>query len=176
MFDPTAFDNMKVVIEGALYDLDLEGKIAVIDRNDFVNTAKMSRSFELYFTLPDSHVTALIEIRSELMNLAAELLTNFNFQKEPGCYIKLQFLHQGITNKVHLKNILSILIDIWGDTRKISQSITINHSESTTHNVNSIVLDRLVREDQMEDMVELIDTMVLTLEQLQSYLGSITSA
>ena len=31
------------------------------------------------------------------------------------------------------------------------------------YNVISIELDRLVGEDQMEDMVELIDTMVITL-------------
>lgn len=36
MFDPTAFDNMKVVIEGAIYDLDLDGEISIIDRNDLL--------------------------------------------------------------------------------------------------------------------------------------------
>jgi hypothetical protein len=32
MFDPTAYDNKKVVTEGAAYDLDLEGQIRVVDR------------------------------------------------------------------------------------------------------------------------------------------------
>jgi hypothetical protein len=41
MFDPTAFDNMKVVLEGALYDLDIMGEIIITDRNDLFNTAKM---------------------------------------------------------------------------------------------------------------------------------------
>ena len=74
MFDPTAFDNMKVVIEGALYDLDLAGKIVIIDRNDIMNIAKMSRRFDVSFTLPEARVTAMIEITSNLINLAAELL------------------------------------------------------------------------------------------------------
>ena len=29
MFDPTIYDNIKVVLEGAVYDLDLEGKIII---------------------------------------------------------------------------------------------------------------------------------------------------
>ena len=174
MFDPTAFENMKVVIEGALYDLDLAGQISIIDRNDLVNTAKMSRSFDVYFTLPESEVAAMIEIKSDLINLAAELLPDSIEEKQSGCYMKLQFIHHGITDETHLGKIQSILMDIWGRTRKISQSITINHFESTINNVNSIELDRLVREEQMEDMVELLDTMVTTLEHLQSYLSKIT--
>src|SRR4051794_1954411 len=111
MFDPTAFDNMKVVIEGALYDLDLSGQIIIIDRNDVVNIAKMSRSFDVYFTLPESEVTAMIEIKSDLINLAAELLPDSHAEKQSGCYMKLQFIHQGITDDKPLKKIQSILID-----------------------------------------------------------------
>ena len=43
MFDPTAYENMRVVLEGIFYDKDLSGEILVIDRNDIVNTAKLSR-------------------------------------------------------------------------------------------------------------------------------------
>lgn len=170
MFDPTAFDNMKVVIEGALYDLDLAGKIEIIDRNDIVNMAKMSRSFDLYFRLPEALESAKIEINSDFINLATELLPNSLSDKQSGCYMNLQFFHEGITEAKPLKKIQRILFDIWGGTRKIGQSFTINPSESMIYNVISIELDRLVGEDQMEDMVELIDTMVTTLEHLQSYL------
>ena len=52
MFDPTAFENIKVVLEGAVYDLDLNGEIIIIDRNDLINTAKLSRKYELSFQLP----------------------------------------------------------------------------------------------------------------------------
>ncbi len=34
MFDPTAFDNLKVIVEGAVYDFDLHGDILVTDRKD----------------------------------------------------------------------------------------------------------------------------------------------
>ena len=47
MFDPTAFENIRVVLEGIFYDKDLEGSIMIIDRNDIMNTAKLSRTYEL---------------------------------------------------------------------------------------------------------------------------------
>ena len=40
MFDPTAYDNLKVILEGAVYDLDLSGELKIIERNDIVDLAK----------------------------------------------------------------------------------------------------------------------------------------
>ena len=57
MFDPTAFENMRVVMEGILYDKDLSGDIMIVDRNDVINTAKMSRNFDLSFQLKSSFVS-----------------------------------------------------------------------------------------------------------------------
>ncbi len=177
MFDPTAFDNMKVVIEGALYDLDLAGEIVVTDRNDIVNMAKMSRSFDVYFqnsSTQKGSVMAKLELQANLINLAAELLPNSSLQKQSGCTIRLQFFHYGITDEVHLKKIREILIDIWGKSRQISQSVTITPSKSLIHNCISIEFDRLISEDQMDDLVEMIEFMMKTNEQLQSYLREIS--
>ena len=49
MFDPTAFENMKVVMEGIFYDKDLSGEIIILDRNDIMNIAKLSRTYDLSF-------------------------------------------------------------------------------------------------------------------------------
>ncbi|UOK56770.1 hypothetical protein MGI18_18515 [Bacillus sp. OVS6] len=51
MFDPTAFDNLKVVLEGAIYDADLGGFITVIGRKDLVDLAAMSRCYQNTFQL-----------------------------------------------------------------------------------------------------------------------------
>jgi IS4 transposase len=53
MFDPTAFDNMKVIIEGLLYDKDLDGEYEITDRNDFVNLSKMDRLFSIRYKKVD---------------------------------------------------------------------------------------------------------------------------
>jgi hypothetical protein len=176
MFDPTAFDNMKVVIEGALYDLDLAGEIVITDRNDIVNMAKMSRSFDVHFQLSSTQqvtVTAKLEIKADLINLAAELLPNSLLQKHSGCTIKLHFLHQGITDEVQLKRIKEVLLDIWGETRQISQSVTLIPSKSLIQNCISIEFDRLISEDQIDDLVEMIQFMMTTNQNLQSYLSEI---
>jgi len=177
MFDPTAFDNMKVVIEGALYDLDLAGEIVISDRNDIVNMAKMSRSFDVNFSLPEQMgdtVSAKIEIEASLINLAAELLPkqvskNQN-QNQAGCQVKLEFFHKGITKSDELEDIQNILLDIWGESRNIRQTIITRPSLSLTTNVMTVEFDRLIGEDQMDDFVEMIDVMIMTIKKLQSYL------
>ncbi|MFJ5757683.1 hypothetical protein ACIQAA_00770 [Neobacillus sp. NPDC093182] len=177
MFDPTAFDNMKVVIEGALYDLDLAGEIVITDRNDIVNMAKMSRSFDIHFRNSSTHkgnVTANLELHADLINLAAELLPNSLSQKRSGCTIKLQFFHYGATDEAQLKKIREIFLDIWGETRQISQSVTITPSTSLIQNCISIEFDRLISEDQMDDLVEMIHFIMTSIEQLQSYLKEIS--
>jgi hypothetical protein len=174
MFDPTAFDNMKVVIEGALYDLDLAGEIVITDRNDIVNMAKMSRSFDIHFQLASKQqpiVTAKLEIKADLINLAAELLPKTLSKGQAGCTIELQFFHTGITDEKHIKEIRHLLIDIWGETRHISQSVTITPSKSLIDNSISIEFDRLISEDQMDDLVEMIEFMIKTNKQLQTYLS-----
>ncbi len=98
MFDPTAFDNMKVVIEGAIYDLDLDGEINIIDRNDLINLAKMSRSFDVSFKLPGNktrQVIAKIILKSNLENLAAELLPGSLSDKDSGSMVRLEFQLKG---------------------------------------------------------------------------------
>lgn len=49
MFDPTVFDNLKVVLEGCVYDYDLEDKIVVTGRNDIVDLATLTRTFSIRF-------------------------------------------------------------------------------------------------------------------------------
>ncbi|MGG2028104.1 hypothetical protein AB1282_20605 [Gottfriedia sp. S16(2024)] len=91
MFDPTAFDNMKVVIEGLIYDKDLDGEYEIIDRNDFVNLSKMDRLFSIKFRkLNKSTKTTSCTFS---MNTTASDLYNelINGNTEVGCYIELEF-------------------------------------------------------------------------------------
>lgn len=173
MFDPTAFENMKVVLEGALYDLDLSGDILIKDRNDLMNLSKLSRMFEISFSLPnmeDFPVTAKFSLTSKLENLAAELLTSALSESLAGSYIQLEFILQQEHKIEDYRKIEAILSEIWGSNRKIT--IT-NHFDSLTGRFNktiaSIEFARLVREDQLDDLTEMIDVMVMTLNHLQSF-------
>jgi hypothetical protein len=76
MFDPTIFENLKVGIENAVYDLDnLDEIIRVTDRKDLLDMATLSRSFSLRFELArPSTTSAEICLETGLRDLAAEIL------------------------------------------------------------------------------------------------------
>ncbi len=168
MFDPTAFDNMKVVIEGALYDLDIIGEIVITDRNDLINIAKMSRKFDVSFQLPNSVVTAKIEMTSNLVNLAAELLPAFLSEQKAGCYLSLQFGIEHEDMEIDFQALETILLNVWGSTRKITQVVQFHPLEierKHTH-VIKVEFERLIREDQIDDLVEMTEFIMTTLKQL----------
>lgn len=176
MFDPTAFDNMKVVIEGTLYDRDLDGEIAIIDRNDIVNSAKMSRTFNISFTFPEmdhGHLYAQIEINAALDNLAAELLASSLSEKLAGCYVTLKFFIKHADDLKHYQAVQKIFLDIWGETRKMTQTVEYNPLTKPPKIQNVVTIDfvRLIREEQMEDLVEMTEFMIVTLEELKNYIS-----
>ena len=164
MFDPTAFDNIKVVIEGALYDRDITGEIIITDRNDVINLAKMSRLFDLSFQLQDGISIAKVELNSPLINLAAELLPLVQTEQHAGCYVRLEFLleQEKAPDYVLLKN---ILLDIWGESRDISLISQCHPLDGHKKIITNLVVEfgRLITEDHMEDLVEMIDFMITTL-------------
>lgn len=177
MFDPTAFDNIKVVLEGALYDLDLSGEILINDRNDVINTAKLSRRFDLTFSLPErkaDELSAKLILESQLENLAAELLADSLSERLAGGCIVLEFNLQNQHKIMDYNAIERILLDIWGDSRKITLTSSFNPLEDRTlKSVASIEFGRLIREDNMDDLVEMIDVMIATLTRLHSHIEQI---
>jgi hypothetical protein len=176
MFDPTAFDNMKVVIEGAFYDRDSAGEIVITDRNDIMNLAKMSRLFNLCVTLPEISgmpVTAKLELEAGLENLAAELLSSSIVDHHPGCFIRLQFCLEHRDSVEVYREIEAIFLDIWGEQRTISQAVEYNPLAKQTKLKNVITVEfvRVIGEEQLEDIIEMIDFLVITLQRLQKYIS-----
>jgi hypothetical protein len=172
MFDPTAFDNMKVVIEGAIYDLDLDGEITIIDRNDLINLAKMSRGFDVSFILPGTkRVMAKIMLESNLSNLAAELLPGSLSDKYSGSMVKLEFqLECSLTPEDSIQ-IEKLLLDNWGETRKVRQMVQYYPLEKPqeTLNIFTVEFERLVREEQLDDLADMVQFMVTTIQQLSQF-------
>ncbi|WP_251552377.1 hypothetical protein [Neobacillus muris] len=171
MFDPTAFDNMKVVIEGAFYDMDLSGEVLITDRNDWINIAKMSRLFTISFQLPgasQAKITAKMELESTLENLAAELLPGIQSEPLTGCYVKLKYFLNHKNDLDLFEKIERLLTETWGNTRKISQSAEYNPLLRSDIIKNVVTIDflRLVSEDQLEDLVEMTGIMRTTIQKL----------
>ncbi|PLR81074.1 hypothetical protein CVD25_06635 [Bacillus canaveralius] len=172
MFDPTAFENMKVVIEGAIYDKDLAGELKVIDRNDLINTAKLSREYSVSFTNPGSlpgDPSCTLILQASLKNLAAELLLESGSGQEAGCTILIVF------NTTHKKDLaISGIIqekvrEIWGIERIITQRWTFGHeSEDNVTNETIVSFNRPIFEEQIDDLVAMIDYMEKTIKSLQT--------
>ncbi|GHH98264.1 hypothetical protein [Neobacillus kokaensis] len=177
MFDPAAFDNMKVVIEGALYDKDLDGEIAITDRNDIFNIAKMSRMFNIYFSFPEiaeGILSAKIELEARFDNLAAELLSGSVSEKLAGCYVTLQFFIEHEDEINQYQAVQKIFSGVWGELRKITQTIEYNPlaKPQKVKNVVTIDFERLIREEQMDDLVEMTEFMLTTLIDLKTYFSN----
>jgi hypothetical protein len=145
MFDPTVFDNLKVVLEGCVYDYDLEEKIAVTGRSDIVDLATLTRTFSVRFTRrhPDvSQVSATspslpwgyredadpafrnmlehgaeaeIVLHAELRDLAGELLEGSRTHTAYGC--RLWTVFRMVTAHDQLcGDIANLLTSLWGRT------------------------------------------------------------
>lgn len=174
MFDPTAFENMKVVIEGALYDLDLDDDIQVLDRNDIVNMAKLSRTYDVTFSMKNKEsVQCTFSLEAKLENLAAELLPLLQSKKLAGSYLSIKFgvTHQS-QDEIH-EMLEKELADIWGNDRSYKQMISFEPLHRSKRLRTEIFIDfnRLVLEDQIDDILHMIDYMILSLERINNFLN-----
>lgn len=174
MFDPTAFENLKVVIEGAVYDKDLTGEILVTDRNDIINLAKLERTFEISFidqnNMKKKTTTAILVLEAGLGNLAAELLPAALSEKQAGCLVNVKYIckHQ---NEISIFNkIQNVLLTIWGDDRTIEQQISFNPFADDDKVSNEIIIhfNRLIYEDNIDDLTDMVDFMIESLRELNN--------
>lgn len=171
MFDPTAYENMRVVIEGELYDRDLVGEISIIDRNDLINMAKLLRSYEVIFVKRGHEVVQcqlLLEARLE--NLAAELLPAQLNTKLAGVTLSIMFTFQHEKSS-DLHNIIEKeLIDIWGSDRTIQQRVIYEPlmPERNITTEATIKFERLIFEEQIDDLIDMLDYCLETLERVYS--------
>lgn len=160
MFDPTAYENMKVVIEGTAYDLDLEGEIKVIDRKDIVDLATLSRWYEITYCLTHSSaICAKLTLEAKLNQLATELLQGGN-QKQVGAFVYLSFSWNQENS-----NYMETIKHRWGpdyiyDERKINSSL-----EGVKEEI-IINFSRVITEEMIDDLVEMFHYSVETLGEL----------
>lgn len=172
MFDPTAFENIKVVIEGDIYDRDLSGEIIVIDRNDWINAAKLSRKYEISFTKKGYEsrlLSATMTIEAGLENLSAELLESVDAKQLAGCVVGISFTLTHQNELDVFKEVQKVLTEIWGGDRAISQTAMIDPLENKSHIQNhvKVTFNRLVYEEQIDDLSEMVHYMITSLEKLK---------
>ena len=184
MFDPTIYDNLKVVFEGALYDLDEERRVRVTGREDLVDLAGMSRTFRMQVRRPEGCCTATLELQSGILDFAGELRRIRLADELPGCALTITF--DLPEDKVaHGQALHGSLEGIWGEVASIRHELTrvlnpqppVKDSEDEcetfwTEGRYRITLDFLgkIDEDNIGDVEPLLEHFVSTLEQLEGNL------
>ncbi|MET3210294.1 UNVERIFIED_CONTAM: hypothetical protein ABIC26_003242 [Paenibacillus sp. PvR008] len=168
MFDPTVFDNLKVAMENAVYDLDnLDSRIEITQRIDRLEMSVMAREFTVQFRLKEQpDVTAEIHLKADLNNLAAEILEIED--QIPGCGLLLRFNMQIREIETQCSRIENILTEIWKPDLRPVQTLSLIYGEKASTYQNRIELrfSRQINEDQMEDIPELLEHILLTLTEL----------
>jgi hypothetical protein len=169
MFDPTIYDNLKVVVEGSVYDLDLGGKIVVTGRSDSIELSAMSRRYTVTFRLQDSSdVSAEIRLTAGTEDLAGEILELSHMN--PGCRLELVFHKTVIEPHSECPAIGRVMQEIWGEEARIAQYLTYEFPADAVGSQDEIAVDfgRKFGEDVIGDLPRLLEHMVMTLERLEA--------
>ncbi|MGG1633076.1 hypothetical protein MHH56_21010 [Paenibacillus sp. FSL K6-3182] len=173
MFDPTVYENLKVVFENQLYDLDtLDRKIDIINRVDRLELAVMSREFMLEFKLAEyAGVSAEIQLTASLKDLAAEILELTG--ETPACSLRIRFFMEVTDVATQCSQIKQVMQRIWEPDIEPTQTISyLFGTELPTYsNVIELGFSRKIGEEQMEDIPELIDHVLKTLMKLKEIAG-----
>ncbi|KXH81819.1 hypothetical protein [Sporosarcina sp. HYO08] len=167
MYDPTIFDNLKVVFENEVYDLDnVDRKITITNRKDVMDFAILAREFAIQFTLEDQKdITAEIVLTASLNDLAGEILEQT--EEGLGCSLVLRFI-KSIQNVERCKEIEQALKGIWEDGINLTQTLGFNYGEEMESYSNHIELrfKRKINEAHMHEIDDFLKHVLLSLEVL----------
>jgi len=170
VFDPTIYDNLKVVLEGEIYDRDLNGQIQIVDRSDLVDLAIMSRMFIMRFRklkFPDAVVEFKLFVSAE--DLTGEIVEANN----PSIGCRLHIGHRvrtaGDYKAAEFKSelIRKHLLKIWGEDTTIGQELCFfpnKKQEIPIYECRSTVeFGRKITEKQIDDIPRLVDHLIMTI-------------
>jgi len=165
---------MKVIIEGAFYDLDEAGKLMILDRKDIMDLATLSRQFSISFYITECPgIEAEFRLMSKLENLASELLQEGSPNLKAGCELILFFRAVHRDSSAIYQDIQDYMESKWGTERNILQTACWNPLSGLETVMNEIAVDfnRIVTEVQLEELNEIPDYMADTIFGLYSLLG-----
>ncbi|BCJ87027.1 hypothetical protein [Effusibacillus dendaii] len=179
MFDPTVFDNLKVVMEGGLYDLERQGRLQIVGRQDLLDLATMSRTFSLTFQLTeDDESQATVALSSSLTDFAVELARlRLVEPSPPGCKLQIRYQFENWTGAASRSEyIAGLLRQWWTDEIAVEHLVqSVYRDVDTEHQMQSrymivLTFDRKIDEDNMADMQPLLESALASLQELTGYI------
>lgn len=174
MFDPTIFDNLKVVAEGAVYDLDLQGEILITNRIDEIDLAKLSRYYAIMFRKAnkgEQSVHGELRIYASVHDLSAEIMEKDD--SSLGCFIEVVFVMNIQHPDKSCEAINLALLDVWGSRPSISQTISFDYNPN--HSIewrDTVILkfERKIGEAQVDDLSVIVNYMLESIDRLNEIL------
>ncbi|WP_078553613.1 hypothetical protein [Bacillus alkalicellulosilyticus] len=165
MFDPTIYENLKVVLEGDIYDLDFAEKIEVTNRRDLIDLATMSRQYSIQYQIREcihTYPYAEITLRSELEDFAIEKIEGNEYKA--GCYVEVEFVTE-IFREQDCDYIQKYLLKLWDHRPLINQKIyyTYGH-ESQVFCKIQLNFTRKINEEQVDDIQKVVHYSLSSLE------------
>ena len=166
MFDPTIFDNLKVVLEGHIYELDFSNQLKVTNRKDAVDIATMSREFIMEFQTVNNtepYPFAEIKLTAKIEDFVKEMI--YGEEEKSGCEITVN-LYTKVNNIEDDPNqIKTHLNKIWKGRPLITQQLSFYY-ENEKSKLNKVNLDfnRKINEDQVNDIPNIVDISQESLE------------
>jgi len=163
MFDPTAFDNMKVIVEGILYDKDLDGDYLIIDRDDFMNLSKMNREFSITYKKNNvkSNVSCKFTLAATAKDLYSELLTS---SEDVGCYVEQTFFFNKEIEAEILQRSLMLLQNHTAQQFNVFHNIKQSFFEKNKTETSLIIkfINKITEEecDQLEELIHITEIML----------------
>ncbi|MFA9556964.1 hypothetical protein ACERII_06660 [Evansella sp. AB-rgal1] len=167
MFDPTVYDNLKVVFEGEMYNLDFAKKISVTNRKDVVDLANMSRRFAMEFRIHNASLpypNCEVLLKTSMADLASELLEGD--EQKAGCEIEILFLVSIKDVEKDCFQIESFLNQLWDGRPLIEQTISFTYGVEGLINTVRLRFNRKINEDQIDDVPTLL---VYSMESLHYF-------
>ncbi|KPC99239.1 hypothetical protein LR69_02508 [Geobacillus sp. BCO2] len=159
------------MLEGAIYDADLQGRIAVVDRRDLADLARLSREYVISFQqagAPEPPVVCTVRLAIDFAELVNERLQH----GRAGCRLSLLF-----TLPVRRLSVCELiegtLRTIWGKERIIRQTLRFPfpHENGPYENEAAVEFARLIYEENAVDLPEMVPYIISSLEQLQPFVG-----
>ncbi|MED0675476.1 hypothetical protein [Aneurinibacillus thermoaerophilus] len=176
MFDPTIYENIKVALEGAIYDFDFAGEILVTSRSDTVELASMSRTYTIGFSerhkKAEKGTTALLILSADAADLVGEILELPESEgRKFGCTLRVQFVME-ITDIARCRRIEEELNAIWSHRPLIMQELAFRYEplelDEPALYRNTVTLDfgRKINEDNIGDIYNIVEHTVHSLRRL----------
>lgn len=173
MYHPSVYDNLKVVLEGAVYDLDFAGAIEIVDRRDLVDLAVIGRSYSIDFLVSGiiQSFKGNLTLNTNLENYATEKLKD----NPEGAGSKVSIFIETPVYEIETdcKQLQSILKkwsegDLKGD---IQQKLTYIYGESRNvfSNTISIHLQKPFSEEEPERFSLVLEQVIASMKEMNEY-------